>query len=246
MTAHRAQPETTGRTPGRERLIVFTRVPQPGAVKTRLIPALGPGGAARLHHEMTVRTLAHAGAFARRRDVAVEVRYTGGSAADMARLYGSDRTYLPQARGDLGARLVAAVGEAFAGGARSVVVIGADCPDLDVPVLDAAFTALTTTDLVLGPATDGGYYLLGLRRPAPALFQGIAWGTSSVLRQTVALARQIGLSINTLHQLQDVDEPEDLPVWERACRQPVAASQVVHIPAAQPELDIRETKHAPT
>lgn len=120
----------------------------------------------------------------------------------------------PQPSGDLGDRLLAAVARAMATGARRVVVIGADCPSVDSAILRQAFTALQTYDLVLGPATDGGYYLIGLRQPVADLFRGIDWGTERVFAQTMAIAQTLGLSVATLAPLTDIDTAADLPVWE--------------------------------
>ena len=100
----------------------------------------------------------------------------------------------------------------FAEGDVPVLAIGADAPGVDADVIAAAVRALGTCDVVLGPATDGGYYLIGLNRPAPALFDGIAWSTSRVLRQTVAHCRASGLTVARLPPLRDVDSLVDLRV----------------------------------
>jgi hypothetical protein len=91
-----------------------------------------------------------------------------------------------------------------------VVTIGCDCPDLAIEHITRAFGALCQKDLVLGPATDGGYYLIGLQHPTDALFEDIPWGTDTVFDTTVTLAQKLGLSIETLEELRDVDRSEDL------------------------------------
>ena len=106
----------------------------------------------------------------------------------MADWLGPDLACLPQARGDLGARLESAFAAAFADGATAVLAMGTDCPGLTTDRLRAALAALAASDLVLGPATDGGYYLIGLARPAPELFAGVPWGTERVLAATLARA----------------------------------------------------------
>jgi hypothetical protein len=98
----------------------------------------------------------------------------------------------------------------FAAGMTGVVTIGIDCPDLDAELLAEAFEKLKTFDVVLGPARDGGYYLIGLRRLVPELFAGLDWGTSKVRQQTVDIAENIGLAIAFLPWLDDIDRPEDL------------------------------------
>jgi uncharacterized protein len=198
----------------RERLIVFTRYPQAGKTKTRLIPALGSQGAARLQRQMTERTLAHAQWLQEQRPVTIEVCFAGGTHDRMRRWLGSGLTYRPQGAGTLGDRLQQAVETAFAQGSERVTIIGSDCPGLDVPLFAKAFDALTDHDLVLGPASDGGYYLIGLRRSIPALFENIDWGTERVWQQTMKTARSLELSIAELPVLNDVDRPEDLSVWE--------------------------------
>ena len=104
-------------------------------------------------------------------------------------------------------------------------MIGADCPDLDAGLIERAFEALARADLVLGPARDGGYYLIGLARPAPALFRGMPWGTAGVLGETWARAHAAGLRAALLEPLDDLDTPADLVRWlGRAARGRAAAT----------------------
>ncbi len=196
-------------------LIIFTRYPEPGKAKTRLIPALGSQGAADLHRQMTEQTLTEVRSLQTLHSVAVEVRFSGGDRAQMQAWLGEDLSYSPQHSGDLGDRLSQAFQSAFDRGAKSVIAIGTDCPDLDASILTSAFEKLQTYDLALGAATDGGYYLIGLRRFVPDLFVGITWSTSIVLQQTVAIANQLKCSIAYLPTLSDVDRPEDLPPNQR-------------------------------
>ena len=192
-------------------LLIFTKYPRPGRVKTRLIPALGPEGAAQLMARLTAHTLSRAQAFARRQNLSLTVYYDGGSAPQMQACFGPHLAYRPQGRGDLGQRLLAALAETLAAGPPPVVIIGSDCPDLSAPILAAAFQQLADHDLVLGPALDGGYYLLGLKALYPELFQQIAWGTDQVLAQTQAKALGLGLRTALLPVLRDIDRPADLP-----------------------------------
>ncbi|MHB1556396.1 MAG: TIGR04283 family arsenosugar biosynthesis glycosyltransferase [Isosphaeraceae bacterium] len=195
-----------------ERLAVFARYPAPGRAKTRLIPALGPEGAASLHAEMARHTLGRVDQLQRIRPVSVEVWYAGGDAARLRSAFG-ERRYRHQREGDLGTRMAFAF-DAMLTEARSAAIIGTDCPALTATILSEAFDSLGDHDLVLGPATDGGYYLIGLRRPAPELFEGMPWGTSSVLFETLARAERLGLTVHQLAALDDVDEPDDLPAWD--------------------------------
>jgi rSAM/selenodomain-associated transferase 2/rSAM/selenodomain-associated transferase 1 len=181
----------------------------PGAAKTRLIPALGPEGAARLHRRLTEHAVAVARAAGLRGRIGVTVCCTGGSRRDFRRWLGADLAYAAQPSGDLGTRLRHAFTATFRDGARRVAAIGSDVPGLAPETVHAAFDALGTHDVVLGPAADGGYYLIGLKRAAPELFSGIAWGTNRVCTQTRDAIDRLGLSVATLPALADVDLPED-------------------------------------
>ena len=203
----------------RQRLILFTRYPEPGKTKTRLVPALGYGGAAELHHWMAIRALAQARRFLAQKTVSAEVRFDGGTRTLMRKWLGPDLLYRPQGEGHLGSRMARAFKEAFVADMQKVVIVGTDCPGLAARGIEEAFYEMQRKDLVLGPATDGGYYLIGLGREIssdaiPQLFSGIAWGTGEVLSQTVQIAEGLGLSVALLEPLADVDRPEDLSLWE--------------------------------
>ena len=212
-------------------LVVFTRHPSPGQVKTRLIPALGPDGAAELHRAMTAHTLTWARQLATGRHVKLEVRFEGGSKRSMRQIFGHDLTYSRQCSGHLGQRMAATFDEAFDTGMEQMVLVGTDCPDLTAHAAGAAFDALCRHDLVLGPARDGGYYLIGLRRPAGRLFADMPWGTDQVLTRTLDAANQEGLSVALLEPLDDVDRPENLPVWQRIAGpgQPLSHQQRISV-----------------
>ncbi len=199
----------------KERLIAFTRYPEPGKAKTRLIPALGAEGAATLHRQMTEHTLAQVKELQNRRKITIEVRFDGGDLTLMKRWLGYDLGYQEQGTGDLGTRIARSHASAFQAHMDSVVTIGTDCPGLGSQLMSKAFQQLLADELVLGPAQDGGYYLIGLRRFIPELFSGITWGTAEVLKQTVDIAKQLDLSVAYLPELADVDRPEDLPIWEQ-------------------------------
>lgn len=199
-------------------LIIFSRYPEAGRSKTRLIPALGASGAARLHEEMTRHTLRTAAELAQDYPVRIEVHFAGGNEELMRQVFGRNFHYRPQVAGDLGKRMQTALEGALRAGARRAAVIGTDCPGLTALRLRRAFEALKTRELVLGPAPDGGYYLIGLRRVWPQLFTDMPWGTEHVLARTLAAARGVGLNPYLLEPLPDVDRPEDLPIWETASR----------------------------
>jgi len=192
------------------RLILFTRYPEPGRAKTRLIPALGAEGAAALQRRMSEAIACRMAEFAAQSPVSLEIRYTGGSQQAVEAWLSSGIPCRDQGEGNLGERLHRAFAQAFAQGARQVVAIGADCPGLTPALFARAFGALAREDLVLGPARDGGYYLVGLNRPAPALFSEIPWGSGEVLAATLNQAQGLNLSTHLLEPLADVDRPEDL------------------------------------
>ena len=196
-----------------DRLILFTRYPDPYRTKTRLIPALGALGAAELQRRMTLRTLATARALGTRRKLDIEVSYTGASWRQMRRWLGTGVRYTAQCKGGLGARLAGAFEKAFEAGSGRVVIVGTDAPGCDASQLPEALEALKTHDLALGPTTDGGYWLIGLRRPAD-IFTGIRWGTDSVLRATLRRASSCALSTFLLDPIRDVDRPEDLALLD--------------------------------
>ena len=194
-------------------LIIFSRYPEAGKTKTRMIPALGAEGAANLQRRMTEHTLAQAKELQDLMAVTVEVHFAGGNQSLMTQWLGLDTVCKPQSSGDLGTRMASAFTNAFAAGMERVVMIGIDCPDIDGKLLQEAFNHLQNQDLVLGEAEDGGYYLIGLSGYQKELFTGISWGTGEVFQQTIDVANKLNLSTAYLKVLNDVDRPEDLPIW---------------------------------
>jgi uncharacterized protein len=201
--------------PAQAQLIVFTRYPEPGQAKTRLIPALGASGAATVHRQMTEHTLSQVRKLHSTQGISIAVHFDGNGYQQMQDWLGADLVYQSQPSGDLGLRMARSFDSAFQAGVARVAIIGTDCPGLDTELMGTAFDLLLTHDLVLGPAIDGGYYLIGLRYFVPELFVGISWSTDRVLIQTVAIAHKLNLSVGYLPILADVDRPEDLPVWEQ-------------------------------
>ena len=187
---------------------VFLKAPRQGFVKTRLAREVGNERALAIY-----RTLAEAQLAKLPPGWTTEIHYTPVDAgAEMRGWLGSHHEYRAQCDGDLGLRLAHAVERAFATGARNVFAIGADCPDLDASLLAEAQTALRQTDVVIGPARDGGYYLIGLKSPAVGLFEKIEWSTPRVLAQTLQRAQELGLVHALLPEKEDVD---DLAGWQR-------------------------------
>jgi rSAM/selenodomain-associated transferase 2/rSAM/selenodomain-associated transferase 1 len=204
-----------------QRLIIFTRYPEAGTTKTRLIPELGAEGAAELQRQMTEHIRSRVNELRELHQLTVEVRYEGGSEKLMTKWLGPGFSYCPQGRGDIGRRMGRALEDAFGQECETVVIIGSDIPDITTDIMQKAFEALNQNDLVLGPAADGGYYLIGVHRKTfrhwnPQIFSKISWGTEKVLPQTLHIAKKLGLHYDLLDTLRDVDRPEDLSVWYHA------------------------------
>jgi hypothetical protein len=202
-----------------DRLIVFTRYPLPGQTKTRLIPTLGEIGAADLQTQMTERTVDILTRVTSQLPVDIEIRFAGGSLRQMRRWLGNQFSYRPQGNGDLGDRMARAFQTAFREGYQRVIAVGIDCPHLSDRDIIHTWENLQNSDLVLGPAWDGGYYLIGLRQFYPQLFQGITWGSEFVRQETLDIADNSNLSYHLLSPKGDIDRPEDLHLWEDALTQ---------------------------
>lgn len=189
------------------RVIVFAKAPVPGRVKTRLIPALGPEGAAALARRMLERTLGEALA------TGMAVELCGDP--DPGEWHDGPGVALEaQGAGDLGERLTRAAKRVLSAG-DDVILIGTDCPALDAARLGDAARALGRFDAVINPTLDGGYALLGLSRFDPSIFAGIDWSTDRVAGQTVGRLVALGWTVAVGETLRDIDEPADLEVMER-------------------------------
>ncbi len=198
-----------------ETLIIYSRYPEAGKTKTRMIPALGAEAAAELQRQMSEHTLNTAKQLQQKRKIKIEVHFAGGNKYLMSAWLGEDIDYIAQVDGDLGDKMNSSFSRAFNTGSQRVVTIGIDCPDINTDILNRAFDSLQQQDLVLGVASDGGYYLIGLNKAIPELFQNINWGTDTVLKQTKEIADKLNLETNYLPTLSDVDRPEDLAIWQQ-------------------------------
>lgn len=192
----------------RTRIVIFAKAPVPGKVKTRLIPALGEIGAARLAHKMLLDTVAEA--FAANLSIPelctdphpLDPEWEGFLPTQHMRI-------TAQGEGDLGDRLARAAKRTIML-REAVLLIGTDCPELDRHRLRAAAETLTRHDAVIHPAHDGGYALLGITRFDPSLFENIPWSTGRVAAKTIARIQALGWSLHTGDTLRDIDDPEDL------------------------------------
>lgn len=211
--ARESGPHPPDRTPsaGARELLVFAKAPVAGRVKTRLASAIGASRATAVYRVLGRRVLTQVAGGPYR----IVVCYDPPDAAQAVRVWLGGRAGVrlelePQASGDLGRRLEAGFAAAFGRGAAAVVAVGTDTPGVDRAVVARAFECLQRCDAVVGPALDGGYYLIGLARPAPALFRGVPWSTERVLAVTRERARALRLVVEELDPLADVDTPDDL------------------------------------
>jgi len=186
-------------------IAILAKAPIPGLSKTRLIPSIGAHAAAVLQDRMTERTVATACA-ANLGPTTVWCAPDLSHPAFRELVTRHAVTLRRQPLGDLGARMRAAI----AAGGGAILVIGTDCPALNAETLRAAATALQEADVVLSPAEDGGYVLIGAHAPHPQLFSDIAWGTDTVLSETRARVAMLGLTCIELPTLWDVDTEVDL------------------------------------
>ncbi|MCZ6689668.1 MAG: TIGR04282 family arsenosugar biosynthesis glycosyltransferase [Planctomycetota bacterium] len=184
-------------------LIVLAREPAPGRVKSRLARDVSEDRAAALYRAFILDTLELCeGAAAGSRWIAHTPDEAGGI---FAALSGPGWGLIPQGDGDLGDRLRRLFDQLFQHPYRRIIALGSDAPTLPSGIVKDAFRALEEKDVVVGPSLDGGYYLIGLSRPAPALLEGISWGTDAVLSQTVDRIERAGLSLAMLPPWYDVD-----------------------------------------
>lgn len=186
-------------------LIIFTKNPILGKVKTRLALAIGDEEALRVHQSLVKETI-----------VKVDhchcdkvVYFSDGiNAVNIFSEHGFRQEV--QTEGDLGKRMKHAFEKEFAKGYTSIVIIGTDCPEIDDASISLAFKLLEDKDVVLGPADDGGYYLLGLSTMYNELFDDIAWSTSTVFQSTVDRVHKLSLSLGLTAKKQDIDTLDDL------------------------------------
>jgi len=224
-------------------LIIFTRYPQPGNTKTRLIPDVGALAAAHLQAQMTHLVVRQGMALNKKRPIYIEVAYDGGNQEKMKSWLGDRCDYVVQVEGDLGARMQATIQSAYDKGGEYIVVIGSDCPGIDQAVLANAYHQLITHDVVIGPTDDGGYYLIGMRMPYRELFAGVQWGSDTVFRDTCCIAKNAGLRMAVLSTLCDVDYATDLPIYRDRIEIDLIFLSVI-IPTLHDEALLAEVIHS--
>ena len=186
---------------GEDKLIVFVKAPRPGAVKTRLAKTIGAPAAGAAYRQLVETLLNQLQGLG-----GVEVCFSPDDAASEVQHWLDEGwRSSPQGDGDLGQRLQSAFQRAFHAGAKRVAIIGSDCPTVGIEDIRQAWSGLQTHDVVLGPATDGGYWLIGLRQRQPTLFRAVHWSTEDVFAETIQRVQHAGLSVQLLRELADVD-----------------------------------------
>ncbi|YCM42703.1 TIGR04282 family arsenosugar biosynthesis glycosyltransferase [Verrucomicrobiaceae bacterium 227] len=188
------------------KVLLFLKAPRPGFVKTRLAVDLGDQDACRIYRRLAEETLSIVPA-----SWAKEVVFTPAEAEEeMKSWLGNGPDFRPQSDGNLGRRLQLASSEAFQSGAASVLLLGGDCPGITSAHLEEAAAVLARGEAVVGPAVDGGYWLLGLPSDLPQVFQNVPWSTSTVLTETLTRLQALDLPVHHLDLLEDVDDLSSL------------------------------------
>ncbi len=186
-------------------LIIFAKSPENGDVKTRLGPRLSRAERAALYSRLLSATVA------KLRDIDGVDTYIAYTPPEGAGYFGRfGLAGFAQSGGDLGARMHNALGRTLGEGHEKAVLVGADIPALSARTVQRALGLLEENDVVFGPARDGGYYLVALKRPAAEIFTGIRWSTPVTLRLSVGKAEAAGLRVGLTEELSDIDTPEDL------------------------------------
>lgn len=186
-------------------LIIFVKKPELGKVKTRLARSIGDQRALEVYQKLLQRTYSITQVIKQDKIVYYTPEIVHHDLWD-------DGFYLKalQDESDLGIRMRKSFEERFEAGYQKVCIIGSDCYQLTTDIIEQAFAELEQNDVVIGPSTDGGYYLLGMKKLYPILFQDKSWSTSKVLEQTIEDIKQKNLSCYLLPELTDVDEEKDL------------------------------------
>lgn len=198
----------------KDRLVIFAKSPIPGKVKTRLVPPHSYEEAAALYRDWAKDIYRRAKTL----DVPIQIAYEASPEYPIPSWLADGMEpvdFFPQGPGGLGERLAQAFDRSFKDGCRRVVAIGSDSPGLPLERIREAFAALESRPVALGPAMDGGYYLVGLNAPFPQLFENIAWSTSAVFSQTLRAAEAAGRACHVLEEYFDIDGPRELREYQK-------------------------------
>ncbi|UCG77509.1 MAG: TIGR04282 family arsenosugar biosynthesis glycosyltransferase [Nitrospirota bacterium] len=186
-------------------LIIMAKYPDPDTVKTRLSGSMSPQERVGLYEKLLHNTISRLSGLS---GIDTIINYTPYNADSYFKMFGSD--VFPQVEGDIGERMFRAIEEVIGRGYGKTVLVGVDIPDLTGGIVENAFSMLEHNDLVFGPALDGGYYLIGMKKPLEAIFRDIQWSSPHTLQQTIVVAESLGRTIAYTEYLQDVDTIEDV------------------------------------
>ena len=207
-------------------LLFFVRNPQKGPVKSRLAKAVGADVARELYRNFLLDMLSM---LESSNFPLIICFYPEDALSDLKNFLGRDYRYQPQRGADLGERMKEAFTDAFVMRFRRVVLIGSDIPDLPADIITEAFTHLETVDTILGPSSDGGYYLIGFNREGflPEAFRGLLWGTRGVSEKTLSILRHHKRTAHLLPSWSDIDSVDDLKTFLGRNRHPSAAPRTL-------------------
>ena len=208
-------------------IIIFTRYPEPGLTKTRLISELGPEGAARFHKNLVERMVEIVRSFINNKPIKLIISFNHSDTKQIKNWLGSKIIYHKQSGDNLGGKISSNFKQVLKSGVDKAILIGTDIPEISPKHLNIALTTLKNHDTVLGPASDGGYYLIGMNRDSysPKLFQNINWGRAGVLNQTLNKIIDLGSDYYLMDKLNDIDTPEDLKKLKQ--RKPKLYSEIM-------------------
>ena len=225
-------------------ILFFIKSPERGQVKRRIAASLGETVATELYSTFVIDALVTLDTCGAR---VVVCFYPPEGEKSIVAWLGKHHSYLPQRGADLGQRMKNAFIDAFDRGFQQVIIVGSDIPDLPRDVIEGAFESLKTRDAVIGPSFDGGYYLIGFKRDTfqPQAFEGIRWGTETVLQATTSYLRTKGLSLHTLRPWNDIDTVADLKdLFQRNRETAFSASQTIsYLWGVKSTLDACNTTH---
>jgi uncharacterized protein len=193
----------------KQALLIFTKNPEAGKVKTRLAATMGNDAALAIYHQLLLHTVSVT------EYLLVEKFVFYSNFIEQEDVWNSKRYHKEVQQGaDLGERMKNAFTSAFRKGYDKIVIIGTDCPDLNAGIIMNAFVYLQSHDVVIGPAEDGGYYLLGMKRLYSDLFENLQWSTKAVFNDTLKICDELELTYQLLPVLNDIDEEKDLQAFK--------------------------------
>jgi len=189
------------------------KFPEPGKVKTRIARDTGPDRAVEVYRQIAAKVIGNT--LPSDNEYERIIFYWPGTAGDQFRTWLPGEKLLPQRGADIGERMALAIRDMLCEGASKAVIAGVDIPELHREIVRDAFSKLDKADVVIGPALDGGYYLIGMKALHERIFQGISWSTDKVLGQTILAVEALNVKWDAVATLSDVDTLEDLLKFDK-------------------------------